>query len=155
MTEAAQSLIQRHKLQPHPEGGFYRETYRSEMRVETSAGDRSAGTAILYMLCGDDVSRFHRIDADEMWHHYEGGDLEIYSLQPDGATRVDVLGRDNLQVVIKAGVWFGAALSHADDHSLVGCTVSPGFEFDGFELADRESLLSDWPDAKDWIEKLT
>jgi len=155
MTDPAQALIQLHKLQPHPEGGFYRETYRSEMRVETPAGDRSAGTAILYMLCGDDVSRFHRIDADEIWHHYKGGDLAIYSLEPGGAVRVDVLGRNNLQVVIKAGVWFGAALSNTDDHCLVGCTVSPGFEFDGFELADQETLLSAWPDAKDWIEKLT
>lgn len=155
MTEQAQSLIDQHDLQPHPEGGYYRETYRSDMRIETPTGPRSAGTAILYLLCGNDVSRFHKIDADEVWHFHEGGALAIYSLLPDGSSQIDALSLNNPQIVVEAGVWFGAALVESDRYVLVGCTVSPGFDFAGFELADQEALLAGWPTARDWITRLT
>lgn len=155
MIDAAKRLIKSHDLQAHPEGGFYRETFRSELRINTAFGQRNSSTAILYLLSGSDVSRFHRIDADEVWHFHEGGALAIYSLLLDGSTRVDVLGPDNPQVVITAGVWFGAALVKPDGYGFVGCTVSPGFEFSGFELAEPEILLAGWPTARDWIERLT
>jgi predicted cupin superfamily sugar epimerase len=155
MISQAQTLIDRHNLQPHPEGGFYRETFRSDMNVETTTGPRSAGTAILYLLSGTNVSRFHRIDADEIWHFHEGGQLGIHSLMQDGTIRVDVLGPDNPQIIVEAGVWFGAALVDRDNYCLVGCTVSPGFEFAGFELAERTTLLEAWPDAAEVIALLT
>lgn len=155
MIDAAKMIVDTHDLQPHPEGGFYRETFRSDMSVETASGSRSAGTAILYLLSGSDVSRFHRIDADEIWHFHKGAELAIYSLLPNGSAQMDILGPDNPQVVVAAGVWFGAALVEHDTYCLVGCTVSPGFEFAGFELADRVSLLAEWSSARDWIERLT
>lgn len=155
MVDAAKRLIKRHSLQPHPEGGFYRETFRSDIQVETATGLRSSATAILYLLSGEDVSRFHRIDAEEIWHFHNGGALAIHSLLPDGTARVDVLNSDNPQIVVTAGVWFGASLIEPDSYCFVGCTVSPGFEFSGFELAEREALLKNWPNAADVIVRLT
>lgn len=148
-------LIETLALQPHPEGGHYRETYRADLLVETPAGLRSAGTSILYLLSGDEVSRFHRIDADEIWFHHQGGTLIIYALHDDGRAQAHRLSTDQPQCVIKAGVWFGAALEHADDFCLVSCAVSPGFDFAGFELAQPDELLRQWPQAKDWIRRLT
>lgn len=155
MLKTAKALIETHDLQPHPEGGFYRETFRSDITVQTASGPRSAGTAILYLLSGTDVSRFHRIDADEIWHFHEGCPLAIHSLLPKGVTKVDHLSPDNPQVVVKAGVWFGAELLAPQSYGLVGCTVSPGFEFFGFELADRATLLAVWSDAHEIIARLT
>lgn len=155
MISPAQYLIKTHDLHPHPEGGYYRETFRSETLVETASGPRSAGTAILYLLSGTDVSRFHRIDADEIWHFHTGGSLDIHSLWADGTAQVDVLSPENPQVTIKAGVWFGAALSAPDSYTLVGCTVSPAFDFAGFELADRDELLKAWPSHAEIIQRLT
>lgn len=151
----ASDLITVLSLQAHPEGGYYRETFRSELLVETPMGQRSAGTSILYLLFGEDVSRFHRIDADEIWFYHEGGPLIIYMLDGEGLIGFETLSPDNPQVTVKAGVWFGAALEKADDYCLVGCTVMPGFDFSGFELAKREVLLAGWPDASDWINRLT
>ncbi|GLQ20323.1 cupin domain-containing protein [Algimonas porphyrae] len=151
----AQDLIESLALQPHPEGGFYRETYRAELTVNTPMGLRPVGTSIFYLLSGKDVSRFHRIDADEIWFHHRGGPLIIYSLDADGSIRSERLTTSHPQILIKAGVWFGAALEQPDDYCLVGCTVMPGFEFAGFELADSDQLLAGWPDAEDWIERLT
>lgn len=155
MIDAAKAFIEKHNLQPHPEGGFYRETFRSDIQVGTKTGPRSSGTAILYLLNGDDVSRFHRIDADEIWHFHQGGALAIHSLLPDGTAHVDVLSSDNPQIVVRAGLWFGAALVEPDSYCLVGCTVSPGFEFAGFELAERATLLETWPNAAEIITRLT
>jgi len=155
MIDAAKALIETHELQPHPEGGFYRETFRSSIMVETDTGPRSSGTAILYLLSGTDVSRFHRIDADEIWHFHAGGALEIHSLLPDGSAHVETLSAENPQVIVKAGLWFGAMLAQTDSYCLVGCTVSPGFEFPGFELAKKATLLKTWPDAKEIIARLT
>lgn len=155
MIDAAKALIETHELQPHPEGGFYRETFRSNIMVETDMGPRSSGTAILYLLSGTDVSRFHRIDADEIWHFHAGGALEIHSLLPDGSAHVETLNAENPQVIVKAGLWFGARLAQADGYCFVGCTVSPGFEFAGFELAEKATLLKTWPDAKEIIARLT
>lgn len=155
MTSTARSLIETHDLRPHPEGGFYRETFRSDITVETLSGPRSAGTAILYLLSGSDVSRFHRIDADEIWYFHEGCPLAIHSLLPEGVTQVDHLSAENPQIVVKTGVWFGAELLEPQSYGLVGCTVSPGFEFSGFELADQAVLMAGWPDAHEVIARLT
>jgi len=155
MNDAAKALIARHGLQPHPEGGFYRETYRSSLMVDTPTGERSAGTAILYLLCGQGVSHFHRIDADEIWHFHAGGPLNIHSLLPDGTAKLDTLSAENPQVVIPAGIWFGAELAVVDSYALAGCTVSPAFDFAGFEMASKGELLADWPQAEAQINRLT
>jgi predicted cupin superfamily sugar epimerase len=151
----ADELVERLNLSPHPEGGYYRETFRSEVQVQTEIGSRSAGTSILYMLAGDDVSRFHRIDADEIWYFHEGAPLTIYCLEPNGDARCETLSASNPQLTVPAGVWFGAALEEPNSYALVSCAVTPGFEFAEFELAEHSILLERWPDAKDWIEKLT
>ena len=126
MDVSGDDLIERFGLQPHPEGGHYRETWRGP------GPGRPSGTAILFLLRAGEVSRWHRIDATEIWHFYRGDALEL-SLFVDDAVRVEHLGPDQPQVIIPPGVWQSAR--PLGDHTLVGCTVSPGFSFDHFELA--------------------
>jgi hypothetical protein len=147
-------------LLPHPEGGFYRETYRSTTKVD---GGRAAATMIYFLLPAGHVSRLHRIDADEGWHHYLGGALEVYELdevEPDPGVRVTRLGKDLsrgevLQHVVPAGRWFGAAPAAGSPYALVGCTVAPGFEFSHFELGVRSKLLARFPAAAELVTQLT
>lgn len=152
---SARKLIEALSLSPHPEGGYYRETFRADESVETKRGPRAAGTAILYLLAGEERSRFHRIDADEVWFFHQGGPLDIYSLKPDGGAIVQTLSADNPQVIIPKGDWFGAKTRSLQDYCLCSCAVMPGFEFSGFEMASRGELLAGWPEAREWIETLS
>ena len=157
---AVEDLVHDLDLRPHPEGGFYRETYRAATRVD---GGRAAATMIYFLLPAGQVSRLHRIDADEGWHHYLGGALEIYELDEAriGATAlVTRLGKDLLrgevpQHLVPAGRWFGAAPATGSPYALVGCTVAPAFEFARFELAARDALLARFPAAADVVVRLT
>ena len=130
----ADECIRRLGLQPHPEGGFYRETWRSP----TVTGERASGTAIYYLLQRDRGSHWHRVDATEIWHYYAGAPLEL-SVSRDGVhVETAVLGPDlttgaRPQIVIDADVWQSARTQ--GEFTLVGCTVSPGFEFSGFLMA--------------------
>lgn len=145
------------KLQPHPEGGFFAETYRSSITVQTERGERSASTAIHFLITPGSVSRLHRIMADELWHFYGGGPLNVIELV-DGKAKVTKIGITPgclPQYVVKAGTWFGSYPCEGFEYSLVGCTVAPGFEFQDFELASRAILLDAFPEAKDVIVKLT
>jgi uncharacterized protein len=122
------------ELQPHPEGGHFRETWRAA----APPGERAAGTAIYYLLQAGEISRWHRVDADEMWHWYAGSALAL-SLSPDGRSSEtlhlgpDFASGERPQIVVPAGTWQSAASLRP--WTLVGCTVSPGFMFEGFELA--------------------
>ena len=121
-------------LQPHPEGGHYRETFRDPRTVD----GRSVGTAIYFLLCAGERSKWHRVDATEIWHHYDGAPL---SLDIHGIGRL-ILGPDveaghQPQIVVPTGKW--QAAESLGDWSLVGCTVAPGFEFAGFEMADDDA----------------
>lgn len=148
-------LIRDYDLRPHPEGGHYRETYRAEAVLPGTS--RSVSTGIFFLLSRGERSRLHRIDADEMWHFYEGDPLLIVELPPGGGVRQTVLGRERgqrLQHVVPAGVWFGALPAPGSRYALVGCTVSPGFDFAGFELADREALRALYP-GEPLVEALT
>ncbi len=138
-------------LTPHPEGGHFRETYRSAGSIpraalsEGFAGDRSLSTAIYFLLEHPDVSRLHRIRSDETWHHYEGAAVEIVSVSPQGILTRQLLGKDpgrseRPQQVVPAGHWFGARVAEPGGYALVGCTVAPGFDFADFELADKKKL---------------
>jgi predicted cupin superfamily sugar epimerase len=155
----ADDLVRDLGLLPHPEGGFYRETYRSA----TAAGvGRGAATMIYFLLPAGQVSRLHRIDADEGWHHYLGGTLEVFELDESDPTRQRVtrLGKDLahgevLQHVVPAGRWFGAAPAAGTPYVLVGCTVAPAFEFDRFELGARSALLARFPTAAELVTRLT
>ena len=140
------SLIERYGLAPHPEGGWYRETYRA---ARTLAGtERSVCTAILYLLAAGHRSRLHRIDADELWHFHRGDPLHVIQLVAGAAARVHVLSADRPQVVIPADSWFGALPAPGSQWTLAGCTVSPGFEFSTFELGETEALLAQFPLAR-------
>lgn len=156
--------MQRLGMLPHPEGGFYMETYRSPEMVnpEDGRGPRPASTAIVFLLGKEDVSHLHRIKSDEMWHFYGGGALAIYELREStGSFLRTVIGPntvkgDLLQYVVPKNTWFGAMPHDLDaEYSLVGCTVAPGFDFADFELGERERLVAEFPGAMDVVNCLT
>ena len=162
----AQEIIDRLALQPHPEGGHFRESYRSEQVIASQEtpgkfpGGRSFATAVYFLLHGDDFSALHRIRSDEIWHFYQGSSLTICSIDPTGALWRDRLGSDIIagerpQVVVRAGSWFGAFLHDSSSYALLGCTVAPGFDFRDFEMGRRDRLLSEFPHHADLIRRLT
>ena len=156
MKPSAEEWISRLNLQPHPEGGFFRETYRASTAVSTEAGSRSFATHIYFLLRAGECSHLHRIRSDEGWHFYAGSPLVIHQFEKN--YRATVLGSPEsndspFQAVVPAGVWFGAeSLGH--DFSLVGCTVSPGFDFADFELAHAKDLKTVYPEHADMIDRL-
>ena len=165
MTEVAH-IVESLRLLPHPEGGYYRETYRSGEVIGPAGlpsrfgGDRSFSTAIYYLLGPGDFSAFHRIRSDETWHFYKGSGLRLYVLTDDGGCECILLGDgaergEVFQATVPAGRWFASEPATADGYALVGCTVSPGFDFRDFEMADAEDLLRDWPMQADVIRRLS
>lgn len=166
MIKSAQYWIDKLKMQPHPEGGYFKEVYRADEQYngeylpDRFGGDRSYGTSIYFLLIGEQVSKFHRIKSDEIWHFYEGSPVKIYRISLDGNKKEVVVGRDpdkgeNLQTVIDKGDWFGAEVLDKNSYSLCGCTVAPGFHFEDFELADSSLLLRQFPQYTKIILKLT
>jgi len=164
-TPSAQGLITQLELVRHPEGGWFRETYRSTESVSAQAlperfdGSRVLSTAIYFLLEEEEFSALHRIKSDEMWHFYAGSPLLIHAIFPDGRYSARRLGSDCAagdlyQVVVSAGCWFGAELA-GKQFALVGCTVSPGFDFADFEMADRQQLSACYPQHAELIERLT
>ncbi|RIA55153.1 cupin domain-containing protein [Dichotomicrobium thermohalophilum] len=136
-TVTAEKIIAALNLQPHPEGGHFRETFRDE----TGNGGRALSTAIYYLLRSGEISRWHRVDATEIWHWYAGAPLELSQAPVGGAPSAQILGNrvtadERPQIVVPAGVWQSAR--SLGDWTLVGCTVAPGFEFAGFELAPED-----------------
>ena len=130
----AEDIIAALKLQPHPEGGHFRETFRDE----PGEGGRALSTAIYYLLRAGEASRWHRVDAAEVWHWYAGAPLELCQCPVGGSPIPQILGNgittgERPQIVMPAGAWQSAR--SLGDWTLVGCTVAPGFEFAGFELA--------------------
>jgi predicted cupin superfamily sugar epimerase len=142
-------LIERYGLKPHPEGGWYRETYRAARTLPGT--ERSVCTAILYLLAAGQRSRLHRIDADELWHFYRGDPLNVIELVAGAPARVHVLSADSPQILVPARSWFGALPAPGSRWTLAGCTVSPGFEFSTFELGETEALLAGFPLAREEI----
>jgi predicted cupin superfamily sugar epimerase len=156
----AQSIIDKLKLTPHPEGGFYKETYRSDYTiVNAKKENRHVSTAIYYLLEDEDKSHFHRIQSDELWFFHLGQPLEVILIE-GGHLTTTILGNDIKkdeypQVIIPANTWFAARVKNGKGFSLVSCTVSPGFDFADFSLAKREDLVQQFPHLKDVIEKFT
>lgn len=153
-------------LLPHPEGGYFKETYRSADLIRSEhlppgfSGHRNISTSIFYLLEGNLHSKLHRIKSDELWHFYDGSGLIIYSIDTNGCLTENRLGlnadKGELpQVMIKAGDWFGAKVNRTDSFCLAGCTVAPGFHFDDFELGHRDELLNLFPMHKKLIDELT
>lgn len=145
-------------MDPHPEGGFYKQTYRSKEMLPSL--DRHCSTAIVYLLRKGERSVFHRIKSDEMWHFYLGGALRLVGIDENGASYEVKIGNnleagEKLQHVVPAGHWFAATPAEGSEFSFVGCTVSPGFDFADFEIGSRESLLKLYPAAKNLIDRFT
>ena len=153
-------------LLPHPEGGFYKETYRASETIPEEAlperftASRNFSTAIYFLLRSDDRSLFHKIKSDELWHFHKGDTLSIYALSDNGLTTY-LLGDnpekgESLQVAIPANAWFGARITgNGNGYVLTSCTVSPGFDFRDFELANQRCLLSEFPMHHRIIHELT
>ena len=143
-------MVRRLGLIPHPEGGFYRETFRSAETLSLADGRlRSASTAIYFLLPAGTYSAWHQVASDEVWHHYAGGPLRLYLLG-QGEHRLD---RDHPQAVVPAGVW--QAAEPVAGAVLCGCTVAPGFDFADFRLADRGSLTAAYPADAELIRRLS
>ena len=148
-------LIERYKLQPHPEGGWYSQTYKSNEQVAASAlperfgGNRAFSTAIYFLLERGNFSAFHRIKSDECWHFYAGDPLQVYIIQQNGELEIISLGNDLengqvFQYVVPANCWFASRPAPGSEYCFVGCTVSPGFEFEDLELADAGILSNEY-----------
>ncbi|HEV8143518.1 MAG TPA: cupin domain-containing protein [Methylomirabilota bacterium] len=153
-------------LVPHPEGGFYRETYRAPELIAAEhlpprfGGPRTFSTAIYFLLPGDQVSALHRIKSDEIWHFYAGTALTLTLIHPDGRLETPRLGPDpargeSFQTLVPTGCWYGATVDDPGSYALVGGTVAPGFDFADFELADRQTLLARFPQHRQPILQLT
>jgi predicted cupin superfamily sugar epimerase len=162
MDTAARTLIETLGLMPHPEGGFYRETFRAMLTVDGLAhgATRPASTAIYYLLPAGTVSALHRVASDEVWHHYDGDPVELHTIDEHTAEHfITRLGRDYAagerpQHVVSAGVW-QAARPVGSRFALLGCTVAPGFDFADFEMPARGALLDRFPMHRALVESLT
>lgn len=165
----AASLIERLGLVPLPgEGGHYRETWRAVETAPADAlphryrGDRAFGTAILYLLTSDpeSFSALHRLPTDEVFHFYLGDPVEMLLLHPDGRSETVILGSDvinaeNVQFVVRRGVWQGSRVAPGGSWALLGATMAPGFEFADYEPGDRDRLIASYPEADERIRALT
>ncbi|MBI5838141.1 MAG: cupin domain-containing protein [Candidatus Eisenbacteria bacterium] len=157
--------IEHLRLERHPEGGWFRETYRSPARLEIPGAPpgspmRSLATSIYFLLEGTDFSAFHRLLSDEVWHFHAGGAVLLVAIDPAGRLRSFTLGSDagrgeTPQVAIRAGWWYAARLEDTDSYALTGCAVSPGFEYQDWELGSREELQSAFPQHGRVIQELT
>ncbi|MEQ8625194.1 MAG: cupin domain-containing protein [Vicingaceae bacterium] len=147
------------QLLPHPEGGFYRETYRSKTKIDLEGvGQRNLSTGIYFLLEEGNFSAFHRIKSDEMWHYYAGDPLIVHMIDVDGNYTNQKIGNDFLnnelpQFVVPAGIWFASEVVQGGCFSLVGCTVSFGFDFQDFELADSR-FMDKFTSHRDIIKRL-
>ncbi len=152
-------------MQLHPEGGWFKDTYRSDEIIlkdylpNRYTDARNFSTAIYFLLEGNQFSSFHRIKSDEMWHFYSGGPLNVYVIDPQGHFEIIKIGSnlengETFQAVVKAGCWFASKPAEPNSFSLVGCTVAPSFDFEDFELAKANSLVAEYPQHEDTIRKL-
>jgi predicted cupin superfamily sugar epimerase len=153
-----QALIEELGLQPHPEGGFYKETYRSPELL--SDRNRNLATAIYFILTSDNVSKFHRIVSDELWFFHAGSPITIHLLDKEYGHRAIALGNEFNkgqvpQFCVPGGTIFGSSVDVKGGYALVSCVVAPGFDFADFELFDRETLLKEFPNHESIIERLT
>jgi len=160
-----QLLIDLYGLQPHPEGGWYKQTYKSNEQIPAEVlpgriyGSRAFSTAIYFLLQQNEFSAFHRIKSDECWHFYAGDPLLIYVIKTGGELEIISLGGDIengqlFQYIVPANCWFASRPAPESSWSFVGCTVSPGFEFSDFELAKASALIAEYPRYEKIIQEL-
>lgn len=156
--------IQHLDLKPHPEGGFFKEVYRSTIGVskdELPVGYKSArrlSTSIYYLLRSGDISRMHRLKSDELWYYHFGSSLKVIYIDHEGKKHTKILGNnpekaEYFHILIPAGNIFAAEVIDPDSYSLISCVVSPGFEYEDFELFSKDDLLQAYPKHADLFEK--
>ena len=160
MNKYAKFWIKKLNLDEHPEGGYFTNTYRSDKIIELYNGTRSTCTAIYYLLTGNQFSSFHIMKSDEIWHFYSGSSLTLYIIDSKGKINKVVLGPnfnegERFQVVVKSGCWFAVSINKKNSYSLVGCTVSPGFDYKDWKIGNRKRLTEMYPEHKKIIEKFT
>jgi predicted cupin superfamily sugar epimerase len=168
MTQAPplKEILTKLDLAPHPEGGFYKETYRSEGFIkkdslsEIYSGERNYSTCIYFVITSASFSAFHKIHQEEIWHFYLGSSITIHLISPDGEYSAVVLGADILngevpQYVVKGEWWFAVTVNEEESYALTGCTVAPGFNFDDFILPSQKELLETFPKLSKEITELT
>ena len=164
--DSIQQLVNSLRLLPHPEGGYYRETYRSPGIINDfdlgngQSARRNYSTAIYFLLTRGNFSAFHRIRQDEVWHHYQGDAVRLHMIDPLGQYSVVSVGNDleqghHPQYMVPAGYWFASEVEEGGRYALTGCTVAPGFDFADFELATAGELSSRWPQYGELIQRLT
>ncbi len=162
----AKYWIEKLGLEKHPEGGYFKEVYRSEEVIpkrslhERYVGERNHSTSIYFLLTSDEFSSFHRIKSDETWHFYTGSSVTIHMIDERGKVSKVKLGANSendevFQHTIPHDVWFAATVDEADSIALVGCTVAPGFHFDDFELGKKEELVRLLPENEEVIKRFT
>ncbi|MBL7076344.1 MAG: cupin domain-containing protein [Kiritimatiellae bacterium] len=160
---SADEWIERLGLQPHPEGGWFVEAYRSHELIDQDAlperfsGPRVFSTAICFLLRAGEMSRFHAIQQDEVWHFYDGDPLRLHRITPEGDHIEQLVGRSTNALpiaVAPAGDYFGAEVA-GDGYSLVGCTVAPGFDYADWEMPSRDELYQRFPQHGELIQRLT
>ncbi|EKU48603.1 cupin domain-containing protein [Staphylococcus massiliensis] len=149
----SETIIQKLELAPHPEGGYYREVIKG-----AHDSGRAPYSSIYFLLRDQEVSHFHRIDADEIWYHHEGATLLIHMIYPDGSYESVQLGHqleqgDVYQYVVPKGTIFASSVKDQEGYALVGCMCQPAFEFEQFELFDKEELIEQYPEHASIIEK--
>jgi len=161
-----EQIIKHFNLAPHPEGGYFRELYRSEEDLPASAlperygSQRTFATSIYFLLKSGEPSRFHKLQSNELFYFHCGSPLTFHCLHEDGEYRKHVLGKNNLedlcfQILIPRDTWFAAEVEEPESFSLIGCMVAPGFEFDDFELGTAQDLVPRYPEYRALIERLT
>jgi predicted cupin superfamily sugar epimerase len=162
----AKYFISKLNMLPHPEGGYFKEFYKSNELIKKEhlpdrfGGHRAFSTSIYFLLNEKDVSKLHKIESDELWYYHSGSSVTIICLHKDYGLKKYKLGlnlenEELPQVLVEKGTWFGAFLNDETTYSLVGCNVAPGFDFEDFVMGDKEKLFSDFPKHKEIIIKLT
>ncbi|MEM9341048.1 MAG: cupin domain-containing protein [Bacteroidota bacterium] len=153
-------------LSPHPEGGFYKETYRSKETIDENClppaytGSRDFATSIYFLLTSDSFSAFHKISQDEVWHFYEGSPVELHIISLDGKHKKQIIGPnisegEVYQLVVPQNNWFASKVMEPESYSLVGCTAAPGFDFADFTMAERNELTDQFPHHEKIITAFT
>ena len=163
--KSAKKIIETLDLKPHPEGGYFKENYRSKGLIKNNSldfeanGERNYSTSIYFLLNENDFSAFHKIKQDEIWHFYQGSTLLLHTIDPNGNYKLIRIGNDLesgefFQFVVPAGTWFASEVENKTSYSLCGCTVSPGFDFRDFEMPNKQLLLEKFPIHIEIIDRL-
>ena len=164
MNKTAETLITKLNLSKHPEGGWFKEVYRSDEIIKKNDlpsrfnGDRCFSTSIYYLLEGKIFSAFHKIKSDETWHFYSGSSLTLIIIDESGNLNEIQIGNNTekdeyFQYTVLQSCWFAAMLNDQNSFALVGCTVSPGFDFNDYELGEKDILIKQMPQHKSLFKK--